>query len=391
MICETKSSHFSYWKIGYLFELKTASVRMSSTSGKPVLDRKAAEQINLNVLKRLDSDVEDLLATAGHVALYDFDVSTTQWSRKNVEGSLFVVKRHGSPRFRFIILNKKSADNFVEDVGGGFQCEVKEPYVLYRSSAGGVIGIWFYEEEDCRRIAALLQRIASTFAAPEDETLENSSIQQHKMGALNQQKEFSLLQGGSDVVESKQAEDEDAVFWDRRVKVPDDIPAPGAVSASIAAQPSAAAENVLNRVFASMKVASNSESTSTTVPPTSNVAPSSRQVPAPTQIPLLTPQFLQQKQYEGGSLHERKPVSSSTTPMAEKSGANQGAALLRSLQSSGKNADKELPIKFSEVSRNDNAIVDKSRQVSALMRSLAENEVFCRELAREMDRCGILN
>jgi hypothetical protein len=131
-------------------------------------------------------------------------------SRKDVEGSLFLVKRRAQPRFQFIILNKKSAgtrapaalavlkllldvqpvypiwqrciqvhatmhhlhigsrppgsrspaplsalalapinampspaappvpvatDNFVEDVHGGFQCEVQKPYVLYRNAA----------------------------------------------------------------------------------------------------------------------------------------------------------------------------------------------------------------------------------------------------------------
>ena len=90
-------------------------------------------------------------------------------SRKDVEGSLFLVKRRAQPRFQFVILNKKSAgqcwwrtsagpsvsvsvlgsscspvlptvatDNFVEDVHGGFQCEVQKPYVLYRNRANEV-------------------------------------------------------------------------------------------------------------------------------------------------------------------------------------------------------------------------------------------------------------
>ena len=50
-----------------------------------------------------------LLATAGHVALYDFDIPTKRWARKDVEGSLFVVKRSSQPRFQMVILNKKSA------------------------------------------------------------------------------------------------------------------------------------------------------------------------------------------------------------------------------------------------------------------------------------------
>ncbi len=156
-------------------------------SVRPVIDQRAAEQMNLNVLRRIDPQVEEvtaaavvtaayivfsrgpyvkpltgfgylcpvllqLLATAGHVALYDFDIPTKRWvwspemhahafrhfchssaiyracaqlisstctdkrarssvmqSRKDVEGSLFLVKRRSQPRFQFVILNKKSA------------------------------------------------------------------------------------------------------------------------------------------------------------------------------------------------------------------------------------------------------------------------------------------
>jgi len=31
-----------------------------------------------------------------------------------------------------------------------------------------VVGIWFYDDADCDRISSLLQRIASTFAAPSE-------------------------------------------------------------------------------------------------------------------------------------------------------------------------------------------------------------------------------
>ncbi len=123
-----------------------------------VLDQKAANQLNLQVLKRIDPATEDVrptgprlpiykifyelrkvlstlskqvLATAGHVALYDFNQDSSCWvknvllnvlksqwklalrtrplqERKDVEGSLFLLKRRTNPRFQFIILNKKS-------------------------------------------------------------------------------------------------------------------------------------------------------------------------------------------------------------------------------------------------------------------------------------------
>ncbi|KAK9840834.1 hypothetical protein WJX81_007923 [Elliptochloris bilobata] len=128
-----------------------------------VLDQKAANKLNLQVLKRIDPATEDVLATAGHVALYDFNQESSCWERKDVEGSLFLLKRRTNPRFQFIILNKKSQDNYVEDVLGGFQFEKSKPYLLYRNKKDEVVGIWFYDQGECDKVEALLQRIVATF------------------------------------------------------------------------------------------------------------------------------------------------------------------------------------------------------------------------------------
>lgn len=92
-----------------------------------------------------------------------------------MEGSLFLLKRQTQPRFRIVILNKKSqgkfsyatieavmaaclvalsvrssaavcvptafsvADNFVEDILGDFKFEIASPYILYRSKSDEVL------------------------------------------------------------------------------------------------------------------------------------------------------------------------------------------------------------------------------------------------------------
>jgi hypothetical protein len=95
--------------------------------GPLIKDASATAATNLTVLRRTDADVEEVLGTAGHVCLYGFDVDSKQWvrarlwcarvwhararalstpgvrcacvctcalqSRKEVEGSMFVVKR----------------------------------------------------------------------------------------------------------------------------------------------------------------------------------------------------------------------------------------------------------------------------------------------------------
>ncbi|KAJ1264797.1 hypothetical protein BS78_08G029000 [Paspalum vaginatum] len=128
------------------------------------MDSEATHMLNLTVLQRLDPAVEDILITAAHVTLYDFNIDLNQWSRKDVEGSLFVVKRNSQPRFQFIVMNRRNTDNLVEDLLSDFEYELQPPYLLYRNAAQEVNGIWFYNQHDCEAVASLFGRILNAYA-----------------------------------------------------------------------------------------------------------------------------------------------------------------------------------------------------------------------------------
>ncbi|TVU26852.1 hypothetical protein EJB05_29421 [Eragrostis curvula] len=128
------------------------------------MDAEATRMLNLTVLQRLDPAVEDILITAAHVTLYDFNIDHNQWSRKDVEGSLFVVKRNTQPRFQFIVMNRRNTDNLVEDLLSDFEYELQPPYLLYRNAAQEVNGIWFYNQHDCEAVASLFGRILNAYA-----------------------------------------------------------------------------------------------------------------------------------------------------------------------------------------------------------------------------------
>uniref|UniRef100_A0A804MMA8 WH1 domain-containing protein n=1 Tax=Zea mays TaxID=4577 RepID=A0A804MMA8_MAIZE len=128
------------------------------------VDGEGTRTLNLTVLQRLDHAVEDILITAAHVTLYDFDTDINQWSRKDVEGSLFVVKRNAQPRFQFIVMNRRNTDNLVEDLLGDFEYQLQAPYIMYRNAAQEVIGIWFYNSQECQQVANLFSRILNAFS-----------------------------------------------------------------------------------------------------------------------------------------------------------------------------------------------------------------------------------
>ncbi|KAH0453179.1 hypothetical protein IEQ34_017503 [Dendrobium chrysotoxum] len=80
----------------------------------PNLDQQSTKVLNLTVLQRIDPYVEEILMTAAHVTFYEFSIEQNRWSRKDVEGSLFVVKRNTQPRFQFIVMNRRSTGRDVE-------------------------------------------------------------------------------------------------------------------------------------------------------------------------------------------------------------------------------------------------------------------------------------
>ncbi|XP_010943791.1 mRNA-decapping enzyme-like protein isoform X2 [Elaeis guineensis] len=166
-----------------------------SQNGKltPNLDQHSTKVLNLTVLQRIDPYVEEILMTAAHVTLYEFNIDLNQWaiafclwqSRKDVEGSLFVVKRNTQPRFQFIVMNRRNTDNLVEDLLGDFEYEVQVPYLLYRNAAQEVNGIWFYNSHDCEAIANLFSRILNAYSkAPQKPKVSSTKSEFEELEAV---------------------------------------------------------------------------------------------------------------------------------------------------------------------------------------------------------------
>ncbi|OWM73631.1 mRNA-decapping enzyme-like protein [Punica granatum] len=158
-----------------------------SQGGKlmPNLDQQSTKLLNLTVLQRMDPFVEEILITAAHVTFYEFNIDTSQWSRKDVEGSLFVVKRNTQPRFQFIVMNRRNAENLVENLLGDFEFEVQVPYLLYRNAAQEVNGIWFYNARECEEVANLFSRILNAYSkVPQKSKLSSTKSEFEELEAV---------------------------------------------------------------------------------------------------------------------------------------------------------------------------------------------------------------
>ncbi|CAN7066122.1 unnamed protein product [Brassica oleracea var. botrytis] len=179
----TLSKNFLLIKSSLNLDIQLTIVRTSfltmSQNGKlipPNMDQNSTRLLNLTVLQRIDPFIEEILITAAHVTLYEFNIEISQWSRKDVEGSLFVVKRNKQqPRFQFIVMNRRNTDNLVEDLLGDFEYEVQGPYLLYRNASQEVNGIWFYNERECEEVARLFDRLLSAYSKANQKPNTSSS------------------------------------------------------------------------------------------------------------------------------------------------------------------------------------------------------------------------
>ncbi|EZA56506.1 mRNA-decapping enzyme 1A [Ooceraea biroi] len=115
--------------------------------------------MNVAALKRVDPYVKDILETATHVALYTFNAEENEWEKTDIEGALFLYSRNGEPYNSILIMNRLNTNNLVEPVAPGLDLQLQEPFLLYRNSRCNIYGIWFYEKEECVRIANMLNKL----------------------------------------------------------------------------------------------------------------------------------------------------------------------------------------------------------------------------------------
>lgn len=116
------------------------------------------KQFNLEVLRRKDSDLKDILNTFGHVVVYKY--SNNSWERIKVEGSMFVISRCKKPLYRFVVMNRLSTKNYFQDVvPGGLEIQLNIPYVIYKNTKTGVVhGLWFYNSVEALNFYLSIER-----------------------------------------------------------------------------------------------------------------------------------------------------------------------------------------------------------------------------------------
>ncbi|XP_030295512.1 mRNA-decapping enzyme 1B [Sparus aurata] len=109
--------------------------------------------ISLAALQRQDPYINNIVDVASQVALYTYNNRTNEWEKTEVEGTLFIYTRLASPRHGFTIMNRLNMENLTEPITKDLDFQLQHPFLLYRNARLVIHGIWFYDKEDCQRIA----------------------------------------------------------------------------------------------------------------------------------------------------------------------------------------------------------------------------------------------
>jgi mRNA-decapping enzyme 1B len=136
------------------------------------LSEEARRQANLKILQRKDNSICDILASATHVGLYEYNMN--QWEKKPVEGSLFLVSRqpqdiHDPIQYQLQILNRLSTDHWTMPiVDPTMQLQQQDPYLILRFRHGEktvIQGIWFPNGQERAVMANALTRLLPTLSS----------------------------------------------------------------------------------------------------------------------------------------------------------------------------------------------------------------------------------
>lgn len=130
-------------------------------------------RMNFAALKRADPYAREIIDSATHVALYTFEEN--EWEKTNIEGALFVYSRNGEPYHSLVIMNRLNTNNLIEPVSKGIELQLKEPFLLYRNAKCRIYGIWFYDKDECVRVATKLNSLVkeSLKQAPAENIVQN--------------------------------------------------------------------------------------------------------------------------------------------------------------------------------------------------------------------------
>ncbi|KAI8918446.1 hypothetical protein DFJ77DRAFT_428704 [Powellomyces hirtus] len=120
------------------------------------MDPAARLAVNLNVLRRHDPTIVSILDSSSHVVVYDFAPETKSWTKKGIEGTMFIFQRSAAPFYGLFVMNRLALENLMVLLNADMEVQLLQEFVIYRQPDDSVQGLWMYETADRTRIVKTL-------------------------------------------------------------------------------------------------------------------------------------------------------------------------------------------------------------------------------------------
>ena len=122
------------------------------------MEEELINKLNLDVLRRLDKEIQTILYRSRYAALHELDRASKIWHACEKAGPLFIVKRTSEPFFEFFLLNQKNNLDYQEEIFPVMKIDVKldENFLFFETKKGAIKGLWVSEVEELKEMESII-------------------------------------------------------------------------------------------------------------------------------------------------------------------------------------------------------------------------------------------
>lgn len=122
------------------------------------MEEELINKLNLEVLRRLDKEIQTILYRSRYAALHELDRASKIWHACEKAGPLFIVKRASEPFLEFFLLNQKNNIDYEEEIFTEMKIDVKldENFLFFETKKGAIKGLWVSEGEELKEMESII-------------------------------------------------------------------------------------------------------------------------------------------------------------------------------------------------------------------------------------------
>jgi len=116
----------------------------------------------LESLQQTDPDIDHIVTYSKFVVVYllQQDGANPGWQKANIDGPVYLVRRRTLPRYQFLVKNRFSTNDLLDNLHPEWALDCQKNYVFYKveDPAKRIRGLWFHDDQERQRIEESLNK-----------------------------------------------------------------------------------------------------------------------------------------------------------------------------------------------------------------------------------------